>query len=246
MKKKDSGENFYILIAIVSVILGFLITTSVINQERTYSRTPLSRKEELVKVIKDTEKEREKLKIDIKTLREHLEIIEKKAAEEEGILSAYTYDLDRTRETMGLEEKVEEGLIVSLNDNPAVPLGEDPNDYIIHDYDLRIIINALWRGGAKAVAINDQRVVFTSAIRCAGSTILTNSKRLSLPYEIKAIGNPEDMIESLNDDFNASLLIGRYAQAFGLQIDIREEAEVVIPGYDGSLNIKYAQINEGK
>ncbi|MCK4777782.1 MAG: DUF881 domain-containing protein, partial [Actinomycetia bacterium] len=165
MKKKDSGENFYILIAIVSVILGFLITTSVINQERTYSRTPLSRKEELVKVIKDTEKEREKLKIDIKTLREHLEIIEKKAAEEEGILSAYTYDLDRTRETMGLEEKVEEGLIVSLNDNPAVPLGEDPNDYIIHDYDLRIIINALWRGGAKAVPINDQRVVFTSAIR---------------------------------------------------------------------------------
>ena len=65
--------------------------------------------------------------------------------------------------------------------------------YIIHDDDLLRVINELRAAGAEAIAINGERIVAMSEIRCAGPTLSVNNNRSAPPYEIKAIGNPNNL-----------------------------------------------------
>src|SRR3712207_2320199 len=52
------------------------------------------------------------------------------------------------------------------------------------------VLNGLWAGGAEAVAVQDQRLVTTSAARCIGNTLLLAGRTYSPPYVITAIGDP--------------------------------------------------------
>ena len=69
---------------------------------------------------------------------------------------------------------------------------------MVHDSDLRSVVNELFSAGAEAIAINDQRLVANSSIRCVGPTVLVNSERLAPPYKIAAIGKP-DVLQSALD-----------------------------------------------
>ena len=61
---------------------------------------------------------------------------------------------------------------VSLTDAsspaPRHPPGFHPEDVVVHQQDVQAVVNALWRGGAEAMMIQDQRVIATSAVRCVG------------------------------------------------------------------------------
>ncbi|MGO1341870.1 MAG: DUF881 domain-containing protein, partial [Cellulosimicrobium funkei] len=63
--------------------------------------------------------------------------------------------------------------------------------------DLQRVVNALWAGGAEAVAINDQRLTGLSAIRSAGDAVLVDLQPLVGPYRVEAIGDPDAMRTSL-------------------------------------------------
>ena len=56
------------------------------------------------------------------------------------------------------------------------------------DRDLQDLVNALWRAGATAVAINGQRLTAQSAIRSAGSVILVDYRPVTAPYTVEAVG----------------------------------------------------------
>lgn len=60
----------------------------------------------------------------------------------------------------------------------------------ITDQDLQLLANGLWYAGAEAVAINDQRLGSTTAIRWAGESVTVNFRPINEPYEITAIGPP--------------------------------------------------------
>ena len=59
------------------------------------------------------------------------------------------------------------GVSVLIEDSlKPIQSGENPNLYVIHDEDILRIVNELRAGGAEAIAINDQRLIGTSEIRC--------------------------------------------------------------------------------
>ena len=60
----------------------------------------------------------------------------------------------------------------------------------VYDRDLQDVVNALWLAGAEAMSINGQRLTAATAIRSAGEAILVNSRPLSPPSLVHAIGNP--------------------------------------------------------
>jgi len=225
---------------LVCLILGFLLSTAFYAQQRTRERVG-QRKVELIEIIKSLEKERENLKKETRELRERLRAYEKEAAAHEGILGSFTKELEELKFAAGLTPVEGPGVEVILGDALQVPLGEDPNSYIIHDYDLRVMVNALWDGGAKAIAINSQRLVSTSAIRCVGNTILVNSVRLATPYKIRAIGNSERLYRVLQENKDASKLLWNYAKFFGLIAEIKTLSHIKIPAYSGSLRVEHAR-----
>lgn len=66
------------------------------------------------------------------------------------------------------------------------------SNYIVHDKDLLYLIRSL-ASATEACSVNDVRITDSSSIRCAGTIILINSTRLAPPYEIKIIGDPDEL-----------------------------------------------------
>jgi uncharacterized protein YlxW (UPF0749 family) len=146
-----------------------------------------------------------------------------------------------TAEVRALQAQVEEldglaggralagpGVTVTLDDSGLArsPTG-DPNDLVIHERDIQTVVNALWAAGAEAVAVGGQRLTSTSAIRCAGNTLLLHGSVHSPPYDIVAIGDPGTLRDSLGARPGMDRLVVA-ARTFGLRYVV-EVGEVRIP-----------------
>lgn len=223
-------------------ILGLLISTSFFSKEEFKRRLPDYRKQTLLVSIKELEKERDYLKRSITSLRVRVELYENEAAATEGNLSSFSKEHESLKAAAGLTPLVGRGLEITLADSPTFPELENPNNYIIHDYDLRTVVAALLKGSPKGIAINDERLVETSAIRCAGSTIMVNSTRISTPYSILVLGDQVALKEALDLDPAFSQLQRGYAKTFGLVINVKNRNKIVLPAYRGGVLLEHAKM----
>ncbi len=140
-----------------------------------------------------------------------------------------------------------EGLTVTLDDAPSSAAQQvDPSDQdaldqlVIHQSDLQAVVNALWAGGAQAIAIAGQRLVPTSAVRCVGNTLLLNGRVYSPPYVVDAIGPPDSMRTDLGNSRGVSLL-EQAVQYYGVGYRVSDARTVSVPAYDGPLDLSYAE-----
>ncbi|NUQ00812.1 MAG: DUF881 domain-containing protein [Armatimonadetes bacterium] len=114
----------------------------------------------------------------------------------------------------------------------------DQNPYTVHDQDLLLMVNELWAAGAEAMAMNGQRLVGGSEIRCSGPVINVNDYGLTPPYRIEAIGDPETLNGAL-----ANLRGGIVDQLRNVGIDVRitKETNVVLPGLAREPSFRFAR-----
>lgn len=112
------------------------------------------------------------------------------------------------------------GVLVTLDDSSAgrSPTG-DPNDLIVHERDIQTVVNALWASGAEAVSVDGERLTSTSAVRCAGNTLLLHGALHSPPYRIGGIGDPARLGDSLPSQPGMGRLL-EAVRAFGLRMDV--------------------------
>lgn len=147
----------------------------------------------------------------------------------------------------GFTEVVGPSLTVALADAPPRPPGQvggpgnpTPDDLVVHQQDVQGVVNALWRGGASAMRIMDQRVISTSAVRCVGNTLLLQGRVYSPPFVITAVGDTAAMRASLDADPTVSVY-REFAALYGLGYDVAEEASTTLPAYDGPLALDAAR-----
>jgi uncharacterized protein YlxW (UPF0749 family) len=220
-------------IALVCVILGFMIAVQFKVQQRIARDVSVQRSQELVSQLQKVEAERKALAEELVQLRARLS--GKTGAEASGELKE---ELELAMMQAGLVPLKGQGVTVVLDDSkrPLRP-GEDPNAFILHDEDLLKVVNELAAGGAEAIAINGQRLIGRSEIRCAGPTISINNVRTAPPVTIVAIGDPQVLEASLR-------LRGGVVDSlsfWGIQVTIKREAEVTVPAYKGSLKFTHAR-----
>ncbi|NLM47042.1 MAG: DUF881 domain-containing protein [Firmicutes bacterium] len=100
------------------------------------------------------------------------------------------------------------------------------SDAIIHETDVRDVVNELFAAGAKGVDVGGQRLTATSAIRCVGPSILVNDERIAVnPVVIRAIGDP-DVLASGLDIIRITLEISRQ-----LTVEIEKAENLTLPAY---------------
>lgn len=232
------------LVAVICV-LGFLVALA-FNTARGMSQIRPDRVSDLVDVVRDLEMQRVDLQDRLSELRERMDEYDRAAAVDAGVSETFTEDLAAVRESAGLTQLSGAGLEIVLGDGTDVPAGSDPNDYLIHDTDISACVNALFVGGARAVSVNGERVVASTPIRCAGTTILVNSVRLGAPYTIRAIGEPRSLRDALESDHTASLLLGPYQAQFGLRVSVNARDSVKVDAFKGSMRPTYAMVQEGE
>lgn len=96
---------------------------------------------------------------------------------------------------------------------------------IIHDSDLRDVVNELFAAGALGVQIGNERVVTHTSIRCVGPIILVNHRPVPVdPVVVRAVGDPEVLISALK-------LIEKSLGLFGIKIEVTKEERIRLVGY---------------
>lgn len=132
------------------------------------------------------------------------------------------------------------GLTVTLDDAPRPVERQElaPNthieDYIVHQQDLEAVMNALWAGGAEALMVMDQRIGYTSTVRCVGSVLFLEGRQYSPPYKISAIGDPEALQAAL-DQSEAVSWFRSAADALGLGYGVEHAETITMPAYETAL-----------
>jgi uncharacterized protein YlxW (UPF0749 family) len=198
----------------------------------------------LWQTINQLEAEQSTLKVTLAGLRQQLAERQQAASAHTGRLQALSDELEHQRLLAGLVPIRGPGVVVTLDDSTVqVPSGADPNTYIIHEYDLRDIVNVLWMAGSEAVAINDERLSSQSSVYCAGSTVMVNNTRLSPPYLIRAVGNSRVQQDYLA---NPSYLKGLKdkQRLHGLRFEVRAVNELSLPPFSGGFLVQYARPGE--
>lgn len=135
------------------------------------------------------------------------------------------------------------GLTVTLNDAPrngSVPSDARPDDLVVHQQDVQAVVNALWSGGAEAMQLMDQRVIFTSAVRCVGNTLILQGRVYSPPYQVTAIGDVRAMLRALEVSREVNIY-QEYVAAYGLGWSVTRHDDATVPAYSGSLELRYAR-----
>ena len=241
-------RKHYVSLTVLAFILGLL---AVLAYKTNIGASPPvvgeDRHSQLVQVVADIEAKKRSLEGTILDLRRQASALERGAAATEGLASSYSSQLDQLNMLAGLTPVTGKGAIVTLADNPTPPDdGADPNNYIIHDYDIRAVVNALFAGGAEAVAVNKQRLVQSSAIRCVGTTVLVNNTRVGSPFVVAALGAPKALVDALQKDADAKLLIDQYARQFGLRVSVKQAGDLSLPAYGGSVTPRELRPADGK
>lgn len=229
------NKEFIMTITFICFILGLIFTMQIKTVKKNTETTTLSRTTELQAQYAELKKSYDNLQI---TLTEKEKIIQeyRNAETEDETKELLKQDLTNALKNAGLTDVRGQGVVITMNDSlDNLGLGVDLNSYLVHDEDILNVVNELKSTGAEAISVNDQRIIAMSEIRCAGTTILVNGKRLSPPYVIKAIGDSAALESGVT-------MRGGYVdilKGWGIRIDITKESDVFIPKYNDSISNKY-------
>jgi len=221
-------------IAIVCLILGIMLaiqfkTTSI--HEIGYDPVRIT---ELTQKLNTVTVERDTLAEEVVSLRERLSNFR---ATDQAMKDLHE-DLVKARMAAGLTPVEGPGIIVTLDDGVrSLQTGENPNNLLIHDLDLLIVINELKTSGAEAISINGERITAMTEIRCAGTMILVNWNKIAPPYVIKAIGDPLKLESGM-------LIRGGQIETLkllGNQASVEKSENIKIPEFAGRMTVNFAK-----
>lgn len=183
-------------LSIICIVIGFMFSIQFQANNVEELNDPQNMNELRVNLQK--ERERTQLLLSEISKHEHLLYQYEMSMNKEGeINSVMEQELLRIRKIAGVEEMVGKGAIIRIVENKDEPLDNDFFTPMVFDEDLRVIVNGLNSYGAKAISINDQRIISTTAIRNVGDRIYVNMTPIHPPYEIKAIGDPSLLITAM-------------------------------------------------
>lgn len=219
-------RNWLVPVTLIAAASGVLIAAQFKTQKAYREDLPSRRVEDLVVMLKDAEAENARLVAQVEALRAG---VKSAAAQPQAAPSALPQRL-QAQSGPGIEVEI-------ADSTKPLTKGENPNIAIVHNEDLLKIVNELRASGAEALAVNDQRLVETSEVSCAGPTILVNKTRLAPPFVIRAIGEPDTMMAALQ--LRGGVV--EYLQFYGIQVTISKKPDIQVPMYVGGSSYQYAR-----
>lgn len=237
-------------ITALSCLLGALLALSLKTQDRIRGdQLPDMRINKIAGAygdLRDTNVAQTKQIADLQT---RLTKYQKAAAEESESAKLLSADLQKANVLAGLVAVSGPGVVVTLRDAknpPPKPADmsqeayiEFSRSYLIHDQDIQTVINELRAAGAEAIAVNDQRVVATTAVRCVGPSVLVNNVATNgSPVKVSAIGNADSMQSGL---LISNGVADQYKMTDPGMFSIEKNDKVTLPAYAGATPLRFAK-----
>lgn len=233
-----STRNWLFHVTLMCFLLGALLAANLNTQWSVKQLGGIpGRMPALAEAYKEQRDRNKDLEGTIKGLRDQLSTYESAQANQSKQAKALSEQLQELKFLVGLTAVRGPGVIVTLDDNKTKRIGDPQSDmYIVHDYDLRNLLNELNAGGAEAIAINEHRITVRTAIRCVGPTVMINGEPTAAPFVLRAIGNIHDLQGAL-DIPNGIVDVLRV----GVKVKVESSEMMEIPAFTGPTNVKYAK-----
>jgi len=226
-------------IAVPAVVFGFLVAAQWSTLAAPGSRDVSIRYiDPLSATVDRLQGDQTVLKAQLADVRGKLDELQKAAAEQNGSVQDLAGRIDDLKASAGLTEVSGDGVLVTL-DAPRPATGAADERLPCYAPDLTDLVNAAWRGGAQAVAINGERVVGSSSIYCVGGTIVVNGSIVSAPFTVSEVGPASSILAVMNDPAQLRDLKRRRDER---SVDLRMSHVdlVAVPPYAGPVPVRSA------
>ena len=223
-----------IVIGLICLVLSMSITLQVrtmASKDSTVSQT--FRNDELKDKLLEWEEKYESMTKSLEESNKKLEEKRASVSENDDSSKEKSERLKENNKLLGLTDVTGEGIIVTASDGQANISTDNVSSYLVHDGDLREIVNELSNAGAEAISINDQRIVNSTCIICVGNVISINGEKVGSPFIIKAIGNQERLY-GINRPGGYISYMKDYTS-----VDIKKSNNISIKKFTGALTQKY-------
>jgi len=230
------------ILGVTVFFVSFMLIINIRNTEMDYDFIRLETVEAFNIEISDTREEIEALEDYIEQKKYQIEEYQE-ALRDGTIEEVLASEVRKQKVNSHLTALKGPGIMVTLEDSDReLDEGEDPNNLIIHDLDVLNILNDLRRAGAEAMAINGQRVISQTQIKCQGATITVNDVTYGQPFVIEAIGNPDTLNAAINAPTSYAYILREY---YELPVTSEISDEVLINGFNREPALNYIEIQEG-
>ena len=95
-------------------------------------------------------------------------------------------------------------------------------------------VNTKTNTTAIAISINDQRIIPTTSIDCAGNITRINGEIVGTPFVIKAVGGSFDTLERPGGYID-------YLRGYGIEVKVQKSNNLTVGKYNGVINYKYVE-----
>lgn len=238
-----ADTRWWVLAVAVCAVVGLLLGTTRHISDGTELRSgDTTRLADLVDAARASSEDAQRSR---DALEQQVDTIQQRTASGDTDVADALARIDSLADAAGREAASGAGLTVTMADASRGPDGAyasdaSPNDLVVHQVDVQSVLNALWAGGASAIAMQDQRLVASSAPRCIGNTLLLGGRTYSPPYVMTAIGDQDRLRAALKNEPGVRLY-EQYALRYGLRYDVETTADVSVPAYTESVRMRYAQ-----
>lgn len=223
-----------------ALLFGFLVATQW-QAQLGRSQLAVRYNAPLTEAAQSLQDEQNTLKTQLADLRKQLDTIQANASTQTDATRGLQARIDELKARAGLTLVTGDGVLISLDDAKQTAVNaKDLDKSICHATDLTDIVNTAWRGGAQAVAINDERIVGTSSVYCVGSTIMVNGTLMSPPFRIVVIGRQDQLLGAFEDPAQLRDIKQR-SEVHGLGFRVSRATQLQAPAYSGALNVRAAQ-----
>lgn len=226
------------LAALVLMALGFLLVVQLRTGRELVAEqpeVPTRNVYALASLLREEREARRALERQVAALRQQLERYERAQAQGRSLAASLTHEVEQLRMALGLVAMEGPGVVVVLRDAPVQPAGAAP--VVVTYQDLVGVVNELWAAGAEAVAVNGQRVTAMTGFSQVGGTVVVNLRRLTAPYRITALGDPQTLEEALT--IRGGLVEG--LRGLGLAVQISRHPSLQVPPYTGTIQFERAR-----
>ncbi len=199
----------YKSIVIVTLILGVFISLQLksINIEN-HGVTTIKRGEQLLEELQSLKSKEQELQAEVNALKDNIESYKNYDGSSELQDEIKYYE-----ELAGYTDVNGKGInikIESLNNN----LNEDSTSSINYNFDLLLsMINKLNAAQAKAISVNNVRIVYDSYFHLENDDLYINDTKIQEPFIINAIGNPDTLSSALQIKYGIVWEIEKYYNA---------------------------------
>jgi uncharacterized protein YlxW (UPF0749 family) len=228
-------RKLHVYLTLVCLCAGFLISYSYqYTQEQEYRAVDFAEwfQEDLLRDrLNEARMENHQLEQHLRDLQQNIAEKEASMALIQNEASDLQKELEMLRMYIGLTEVTGQGISMTLDDHHFASEAGNPNDFIVHEQDVRRVVNELFAAGAEGISINGQRVIHSTSIRCVGPTIIVNGVRSTAPFHIEAIGDANTL-------YNSLLLPGGVVdllKSWDIHVKLERSQEVVLPAFIGEL-----------